>query len=523
MSKGSTVFVVYGRNKAARHAIFNFLRALKLHPLQWSQAAALTGKASPTTLEVVAAGLAASQCAVLLFTADDSVQLRPSLGQEAPSFQPRPNVLLEAGYALATVGPERTILVRAGASREVSDLAGLDYVHLRDEPHMRNAFVERLRAAGCVPDTSGGDYLRPEMTGSFEAAFDDDDQPNVLMRGGYTDFIVDSAISHTGSMNSLELFAQAESYLRNRATVDIRYNYLGVLGARNWLAISQDPDYPHSQLITLYRRSIPEIITAAELEGTDVDYISLGPGDGEIDVYMLKELGGRANLLNYYPIDISLELLQKAVEEVIECPFLHRSFQMKAIHGDFTQLARYRPIFAFDNSVNLFCLAGFSLGNYREAELIGKIFEGMNEGDYLLLDARLHDFGTATQNLTPKQRDEIVRNYSHRVHNRFAFGPIEMLTDAPYDREKFIHEVTTRLTQVPNALSVLIAVKDVNGRFRFKGEYEKKTVLKEKRINLGFTTVYDESSLEHWLEGRGFAIKWKKKEKGTLVLLLCRL
>jgi uncharacterized SAM-dependent methyltransferase len=521
LSKGSTVFVVYGRNKAARNAVFNFLRALKLHPLQWSQAAALTEKASPTTLEVVAAGLAASQCAVLLFTADDSVQLRPSLGHEPPSFQPRPNVLLEAGYALAMVGVERTILVRAGALREVSDLAGLDYVHLRDEPHVRNAFVERLRAAGCSVDTSGGDYLRAELTGSFEGSFDEDDQPNVLVRGGFTDFIVDSAISHT--MNSLELFAQAESYLRNRATVDIRYNYLGVLGARNWLAISQDPDYPHSELMTLYRRSIPEIITAAGLEGTDVDYISLGPGDGEIDVYMLRELVGRANLLNYYPIDISLELLQKAVEEVIECPFLERSFQMKAIHGDFTQLARYRPIFAFDSSVNLFCLAGFSLGNYREAELIGKVLEGMNEGDYLLLDARLHDFGSTTENLTQKQRDEIVRNYSHRVHNRFAFGPIEMLTDAQYDKEKFVHEVTTRLTQVPNALSVLIAVKDVNARFRFKGEYEKKTALKEKRINLGFTTVYDESSLEQWLQGRGFAIKWKKKEKGTLVLLLHRL
>ena len=41
------VFVVHGRNSAARNAIFGFLRSIGLHPLEWSEATIYTGKPSP--------------------------------------------------------------------------------------------------------------------------------------------------------------------------------------------------------------------------------------------------------------------------------------------------------------------------------------------------------------------------------------------------------------------------------------------------------------------------------------------
>ena len=40
------VFVVHGRNLAARDALFEFLRAVDLHPVEWSEAVQLTGKPS---------------------------------------------------------------------------------------------------------------------------------------------------------------------------------------------------------------------------------------------------------------------------------------------------------------------------------------------------------------------------------------------------------------------------------------------------------------------------------------------
>ncbi|MFZ1007623.1 MAG: hypothetical protein WAN65_12350, partial [Candidatus Sulfotelmatobacter sp.] len=48
-SDSRKVFVVYGRNIAARDAMFAFLRALDLDPLEWSAIVHETGKASPFT------------------------------------------------------------------------------------------------------------------------------------------------------------------------------------------------------------------------------------------------------------------------------------------------------------------------------------------------------------------------------------------------------------------------------------------------------------------------------------------
>ena len=47
------VFVVHGRNSAARNAMFEFLRSIGLHPLEWSEATIYTGKPSPYIGEIL--------------------------------------------------------------------------------------------------------------------------------------------------------------------------------------------------------------------------------------------------------------------------------------------------------------------------------------------------------------------------------------------------------------------------------------------------------------------------------------
>lgn len=46
------VFVVHGRNNAAREALFTFLRAIGLQPLEWSEIVKATGKQGPRQLWV---------------------------------------------------------------------------------------------------------------------------------------------------------------------------------------------------------------------------------------------------------------------------------------------------------------------------------------------------------------------------------------------------------------------------------------------------------------------------------------
>lgn len=508
------VFVVHGRNKAAREAIIAFLKAVGLTPIMWTDAVQLTKKATPTTLEVVNAGISAAQAVVLLFTSDDHVQLRSELGNEPPSYQPRPNVLLEAGIALAVAGTDRTLLIKAGASKEVTDLAGLNYIPLLNEPEYREDFVNRLELAGCAVDRSSGDYLRPEKTGNFEEITGEEEQPNLLLRGGFTSFIVDSSISH--KLNSMELFKQAEEYLSGSGSIDLKYSYIGTIGASNWLAISSEPTYAHSDLLSLYRKFISEVVTKSGIAGDYVDYISLGCGDGEIDVAIVRELENSTKLVNYYPFDISLELLQKSTQEVLESAILTRNFRVKAIHGDFHHLNRYRPIFGYDRSINIFGLLGFTMGNHAEGNLLGKIREGMNVGDILILDARVHELGPDVSTLLSTQKDDIIRNYSHRLHNRFVFGPVEALTDAAFATAVFRHEVNQFYTDVPGALNVVVSLENLLARMRSRPEKK----VRQKRISLGVTTIYDQDSLRGWLVNRGFDLVCEKKEKGAVAFVL---
>jgi hypothetical protein len=94
------VFVIHGRDGAARTAVFNFLRALKLEPMEWNEVVALTGKASPYIGEVIEAGFANAQAIVVVFSGDDEAQLRADLRKANEpeyetklSLQPRQNVL----------------------------------------------------------------------------------------------------------------------------------------------------------------------------------------------------------------------------------------------------------------------------------------------------------------------------------------------------------------------------------------------------------------------------------------------
>ncbi len=495
--------------------MFSFLRSLGLQPIEWEQAVKLSGQASPSTLEVVKAGLGLSQCAVVLFTGDDEARLRPEFGKEQLKYQPRPNVIFEAGWAMAQKQQERTILLRFGEVRELSDLSGLNVVNIDNSPDRRNALVQRLKIAGCHVDETASDYLKSDVAGNFELPLEDESVgPDVLSRGGHTDFVVDSTLSH--SLNNLDLYTELCNYLSQGGATNLKYNYLGTVCAYNWLALSQDPTYGHSDLNHIIEHNAAEIVRAAGIEGTPVDFISLGPGDGIIDVQLLNTLQQSCKLSHYYPLDLSFELLQRAVSTVLGTPWLSKNFKIKAVHGDFTRLSTYKPIFAFDPAVNFVSLIGYSLGNYNEAELLGKLREGMEMGDLLLLDARLHQLGQiAGKRLSKSDSAEILINYNHPKNNRFAFGPLETATLAALSSTDIGYEVNSRLTAVPNALNIFTYCKNLVTKFR---RDDKK--LSRSRLDLAVTTLYDAASLTDWLQSRGFEMLWQKVDRKTVIYLL---
>lgn len=157
-----TVMVVYGRDEAARADMFNLLRALHLRPIEWNDAVIRTGKASPYVGEILATVFDMAQAFLVLLTPDEEVRLREGLRETpedaAVAFQARPNVILEAGMALATA-EARTILLEIGSVRGLSDLGGRHVVRFNNTAERRNDLVQRLKIAGCVPNTDGSDWI----------------------------------------------------------------------------------------------------------------------------------------------------------------------------------------------------------------------------------------------------------------------------------------------------------------------------------------------------------------------------
>ncbi|SDT17286.1 CATRA conflict system CASPASE/TPR repeat-associated protein [Actinoplanes derwentensis] len=159
------VFVIHGRDEQARSALWTFLQAIDLHPLDWEEVVQRTGAPSPYMGEVLAKAFESNQAAIVLMTPDDGALLHESLRNRGDrdfegklTGQVRPNVLLEAGMALA-VQRDRTIIIEIGDLRPVSDLAGINTIHFNGTVASLHKIAQRLRGAGCAVNTDGTDWL----------------------------------------------------------------------------------------------------------------------------------------------------------------------------------------------------------------------------------------------------------------------------------------------------------------------------------------------------------------------------
>lgn len=168
------VFVIHGRNAAARKEVFTFLRAIGLSPIEWSEAVTLTGQGSPYVGHILDEAFTIAPAIVALLTPDDIVYLDRRLTERdddpelTSHYQPRPNVLFEAGMAMG-MKRDNTVIVEFGRYKSFSDIHGRHTVRLDNSVAMRQELANRLRRAGCETNLEGtdwhsaGDLTPPDM------------------------------------------------------------------------------------------------------------------------------------------------------------------------------------------------------------------------------------------------------------------------------------------------------------------------------------------------------------------------
>lgn len=159
-----SIFVVHGRDANLRQEFFSFLRALNLHPMEWGTALKEARKgANPDVESVIDACMAKVQAVVVLFSPDEEVRLVPRLrsrrDRNRPDYQPRPNVIFEAGLALGR-HPEKTLLIEVGKVRGFSDIAGRHMARLRQDAESRQDIISRLKMLKCDVEQTGTDWLK---------------------------------------------------------------------------------------------------------------------------------------------------------------------------------------------------------------------------------------------------------------------------------------------------------------------------------------------------------------------------
>jgi predicted nucleotide-binding protein len=161
------VFIIHGRNVQALDALFQFLNSLGLDPHDFDD---IRRKMSgtPTIWEVVEAALNQAQAIIVLATPDEYVALHPDFrsANEVDRWQPRPNVLIEAGAAMI-LGRERTLLVRFGNVDIATDFSGLRFEKIGNDGYSRKLFRDLLVTAGCTV-SDNNHYQLPERSGDFE-------------------------------------------------------------------------------------------------------------------------------------------------------------------------------------------------------------------------------------------------------------------------------------------------------------------------------------------------------------------
>ncbi|HTS64914.1 MAG TPA: nucleotide-binding protein [Candidatus Acidoferrales bacterium] len=158
------VFIVHGRNLEAKRQVEDLLWKLELKPIEWEAARSMTGKAMPSTLEIIQTGLKKAQAVVVLMTGDDQARLSDDFkeardpSEHQLTAQPRQNVLIEAGMATALY-PDRTLLIEFGPLRPISDFAGLNVVRYDGTPKSKMTIAKRLKDAGCPANTDGVSWM----------------------------------------------------------------------------------------------------------------------------------------------------------------------------------------------------------------------------------------------------------------------------------------------------------------------------------------------------------------------------
>jgi hypothetical protein len=352
----------------------------------WSQ---LTGGLSEQILESIELALKRADFAAFIFAPEDDLTIRDEKTKTV-----RDNVLLELGVARGLLGRKRAFIVRPSNAttemRTATDLLGViaaeyDAAEAKGTPDKIKRAL--LPAANKIREAAEllGFLHRPVITPPRRVK-------DVLSRGS-TDGLPDLADAAIYIAEKQQhYFDDLRRYVTGSDVVPSKYLYWTPQGSAHWLEFCKLRRYQFYRDSVKVLKKHAKTLAKAIVDATgtaEVDFISVGSGDGEKDNILLshlKTLLSGDEYIYYYPVDISDMLIFEAVRNALGKGLSRTQFRVKALLADFTKLERLRVFYEERASPNVFSVLGNTVGNADEDGLMTAVANAMLDGDLVLLE-----------------------------------------------------------------------------------------------------------------------------------------
>ncbi|MEW6730102.1 MAG: L-histidine N(alpha)-methyltransferase [Acidobacteriota bacterium] len=208
-----------------------------------------------------------------------------------------------------------------------------------------------------------------------------------------------------------------------------KFFYWFPLSVRAWLNLCGEGPYKNfSRSQRLLVDSAADI--SARLTGDGYEVLSLGPGNGEKDLFLLDRVGP-ARIERYLAVDASQALLEIAAAKLQEA-----GYNVVGIKADLANCEHIRALAAnAQTPPRLVLLLGNTLGAFDPLEFVPRLLELLRPEDRLLVDGEIF------------RGQETMAGYDNPINRQFAFAPWRSVGVKEADGElRFVAREDTRRT-----------------------------------------------------------------------------
>lgn len=332
-------------------------------------------------------------------------------------------------------------------------------------------------------------------------------------------FLLESVVDATLCLvDKKDAQADIEKHISQGWVIPTRYHYETDVGAEKWLQLCKNDNYRLRQNTMAYwlsedGRDMAEVIRGhLRPHEQRLDFISLGPGDGEKDATLISDWLSAGLDVFYYPYDVSLRLAAHAAQRVRRDAVLspRGSLHAKVVLADFWELATMREVINYRDAPNVIALLG-TLGNLaNDRQYLSDLRSCMHETDVLLLEVRLKS------SVESEAKSEKMLLESDDNSLKHDFSPLANYFGLRFDKDNICTPTLPGLSRIDDRITETTVVTYI-------GPAPEGKVWPDDGVRLQYIHKYDGDEFLRQVQKIGFEILHKfASEKGFLECLLRR-